>query len=57
MLQIPFFYYYYGPRELFVLIGIILFIISINICQDFIFSISIDKGRIIPSNYFYRYLF
>nr|QWY89093.1 NADH-plastoquinone oxidoreductase subunit 4 [Lophira alata]QWY89178.1 NADH-plastoquinone oxidoreductase subunit 4 [Lophira lanceolata] len=43
-----------GPRELFVLISILLPIIGIGIYPDFVFSLSVDKVEDILSNYFYR---
>nr|YP_009136650.1 NADH dehydrogenase subunit 4 [Viola seoulensis]YP_009996191.1 NADH-plastoquinone oxidoreductase subunit 4 [Viola philippica]YP_010173715.1 NADH-plastoquinone oxidoreductase subunit 4 [Viola prionantha]YP_010425577.1 NADH-plastoquinone oxidoreductase subunit 4 [Viola patrinii]USL46731.1 NADH-plastoquinone oxidoreductase subunit 4 [Viola phalacrocarpa]AKE07255.1 NADH dehydrogenase subunit 4 [Viola seoulensis]QNQ65240.1 NADH-plastoquinone oxidoreductase subunit 4 [Viola philippica]QSJ54341.1 len=43
-----------GPRELFVLISILLPVISIGIYPDFVFSLSVDKVDTILSNFFYR---
>lgn len=47
-------YFDSGPRELFVLISILLPVISIGIYPDFIFSLSVDKVDTILSNFFYR---
>nr|QFQ46756.1 NADH-plastoquinone oxidoreductase subunit 4 [Heteroblemma serpens] len=43
-----------GPRELFILISIILPIIGIGIYPDFILSLSVEKVETIISTYFYR---
>nr|YP_010047606.1 NADH-plastoquinone oxidoreductase subunit 4 [Pilea glauca (nom. nud.)]QPK42214.1 NADH-plastoquinone oxidoreductase subunit 4 [Pilea glauca (nom. nud.)] len=42
-----------GPRELFLLISILLPIISIGIYPDFVFSLSVDKVETLLSNFFY----
>nr|YP_009584678.1 NADH dehydrogenase subunit 4 [Viola phalacrocarpa]QBL56741.1 NADH dehydrogenase subunit 4 [Viola phalacrocarpa] len=47
-------YFDSGPRELFVLISILLPVISIGIYPDFVFSLSVDKVDTILSNFFYR---
>nr|QFK69504.1 NADH-plastoquinone oxidoreductase subunit 4 [Ixonanthes chinensis] len=41
-----------GPRELFVLISILMPVISIGIYPDFVFSLSVDKVEAILSNFF-----
>nr|YP_009319525.1 NADH dehydrogenase subunit 4 [Pterogastra divaricata]APA18582.1 NADH dehydrogenase subunit 4 [Pterogastra divaricata] len=43
-----------GPRELFILISILLPIIGIGIYPDFILSLSVEKVEAIISTYFYR---
>nr|YP_010047778.1 NADH-plastoquinone oxidoreductase subunit 4 [Pilea thymifolia]QPK42383.1 NADH-plastoquinone oxidoreductase subunit 4 [Pilea thymifolia] len=42
-----------GPRELFLLISILLPVISIGIYPDFVFSLSVDKVETLLSNFFY----
>jgi len=41
-----------GPRELFVLISILLPVIGIGIYPDFVLSLSADKAEAIISNFF-----
>nr|QRG41501.1 NADH-plastoquinone oxidoreductase subunit 4 [Mangifera persiciforma] len=43
-----------GPRELFVLMSILLPVIGIGIYPDFVLSLSVDKVEAILSNFFYR---
>ena len=43
-----------GPRELFVLMSILLPVIGIGIYPDFVLSLSVDKIEDILSNFFYR---
>nr|YP_009461701.1 NADH dehydrogenase subunit 4 [Commiphora wightii]AUT83833.1 NADH dehydrogenase subunit 4 [Commiphora wightii] len=43
-----------GPRELFVLMSILLPVIGIGIYPDFVLSLSVDKVESIVSNFFYR---
>ncbi|KAF9678488.1 hypothetical protein SADUNF_Sadunf07G0040200 [Salix dunnii] len=47
------FFFFHGPRELFVSIAIFLPVIRIGIYQDFVFSLSVDKVVAILSNFFY----
>nr|YP_010241409.1 NdhD [Limonium tetragonum]YP_010241492.1 NdhD [Limonium bicolor]YP_010997483.1 NADH-plastoquinone oxidoreductase subunit 4 [Limonium franchetii]QKN99021.1 NADH-plastoquinone oxidoreductase subunit 4 [Limonium sinense]USS60601.1 NADH-plastoquinone oxidoreductase subunit 4 [Limonium aureum]QTH79372.1 NdhD [Limonium tetragonum]QTH79455.1 NdhD [Limonium bicolor]QUB07516.1 NADH-plastoquinone oxidoreductase subunit 4 [Limonium bicolor] len=43
-----------GPRELFVLIAIVLPIVGIGIYPDFLLSLSVEKAEVILGNFFYR---
>ncbi|CBI31111.3 unnamed protein product, partial [Vitis vinifera] len=48
------FFFFFGPRELFVLISIFLPVIGIGIYPDFVLSLSVDKVEAILSKFFYR---
>ncbi|RYR33136.1 hypothetical protein Ahy_A10g047706 isoform A [Arachis hypogaea] len=46
------YFFYSGPRELFISISILIPVIGIGIYPDFIFSFSVDKVEAILSNFF-----